>query len=620
MERMRKTGFRVFFNAVSVFALFFLFYNSPFVHKRPLQGVIHARVLQEIGELSVNVSNDGMKLIGHQICADLYEHKGFSSLCDYLIAHPDCASGGFFNYIKFFYCDCKNYRPIGYLVLGAWLLVLFYLLGNTAADYFCCSLEKLSELLNMSPTVAGVTLLPLGNGAPDVFASIAAFASSGLDDVGFNSIMGGALFITCVVVGVISLSIADKRVQIDRNCFIRDLSFFLFTVLCLALLMFIGKVNTWGAMAFVFIYVVYAIFVATSEILRKKGLRSKLNGLMPLLPVAGGSVSCRGGEETMYTPLLSADSHGTPPDLSAKLPHWMWNSNVAIYSDHIKDHMEDSPGPLWGWSDEGVINEESLLSFPKLCSLLEIPLIVPRRLTIPIVEEDRWSKVYAVASAFLAPVLLAFLWNTRENVGPWSWKIAYLIGFSTGFILGLLAFLYTSSEHPPRRCLLPWVLGGFFMSIIWFYIVADELVSLLASFGIILGVNPSMLAITVLAWGNSMGDLMSNTALAMNDRNGVQIAMSGCYAGPMFNTLVGLGVSLLIGAWSMGSVPFVVPRDSSLFMTLGFLAAGLIWALIVLPLSDMRPNKLLAVGLITIYLMFLSVRVGTAVSLSLPDT
>lgn len=598
------------FNGICTLILFLFFFHEKISFTiGGLQNQINdvGIIRRRITQIGVNSSNGPVEIHTNTVknltlCADLYQHEGYNSKCDYLIANPKCSSDGYFNYLIFFYCDCEKNSLIAYIILALWLCVLFYLLGNTAADYFCCSLEKLSNLMNLAPTVAGVTLLPLGNGAPDVFASIAAFVGNDEGDVGLNSLLGGALFVTCVVVGAVSLSVSNQKVQINKRCFLRDVCFMLFTLVCILVILVVGEVSVWGAVTYVSLYVVYVASVVATEIFRSAN---------PFLPIK----VCRDDDDTsIYTSLTQFGAENDVPLLEKRLPHWLWASNVAIYSNEtVMVDNEEGPKSLWGWNDDDDrANDWSGFSCSKLCAILELPLILTRRLTIPVVEKERWSKGYAVASATLAPLLLALLWSTQDELAPHSGLIAYLIGGLFGGTFGILTMIYTKPCDPPQRLLFLWVLGGFFMSIIWFYIVANELVALLVSMGVIFEIDPSILALTVLAWGNSMGDLMSNVALAVRGRDGIQIAMSGCYAGPMFNTLAGLGISMLLGAWSKRPTSYVVPKDASLYSTIAFLMLGLVWPLVVLPRNGMCPNKTLGIGLVAIYLAFLLFRLSAA--------
>ena len=89
----------------------------------------------------------------------------------------ECAGGGdaVVNYLAIRFCvfegDSVGSAVGATLVIACFILFYFYLLGDTSSEYFCPALEDVSYLLRWTPTLVGVTLLPLGNGAPVRFSS-----------------------------------------------------------------------------------------------------------------------------------------------------------------------------------------------------------------------------------------------------------------------------------------------------------------------------------------------------------------------------------------------------------------------------------------------------------------
>lgn len=521
--------------------------------------------------------------VGEQDCKSFHSLSDYKVKCLYLKSNDPCVSQGFVDYLYLFYCKFGRFPLLGHTLLFLWLLVLFYLLANTASEYFCPSLENLSKLLRLSPTIAGVTLLSLGNGASDVFATLVSFSGSGTRDIGFNTVLGGASFVSCVVVGLVSIAIRHRRVRVKKWALVRDVGFLLLVILCLFTIFITGEINVPGAIGFCLMYVVYVVVVYVS---------SKGNKGVCVDGESDGDFLSHGGGSDLGVPLLSEVEKGF--------------ANGAQECDMKIERK-------WCCLQSSI--------YRMLLFVLEMPLYLPRRLTIPVVCEERWSKLYAVCSAMLAPILLSSLWvPDKENCFN-SRLIVYGIGLLVGIILGITAFFTTNVSTPPRKYLFPWLAGGFVMSVTWSYISAQELVGLLVSLGYICGVSPSILGLTVLAWGNSLGDLVTNLTMALKGGSeGAQIAISGCYAGPIFNIVVGLGLSLVSTTWSEYPLSVEIPRDPYLWETLALLAVGLVWALVVLIRRDMKLDALLGGGLLVIYLISLFLRlIQTLGSLQFQD-
>ena len=115
--------------------------------------------------------------IPNPMCVAAANQSAFVQHC----LDEDDTAGVFTSYMVFVRCtfgESFAAQAIKLVILVPWLLMLLIALGSTADNFLMPQLQILSDLLRLSPDVAGVTLLAIGNGAPDVFSAIAVATSN----------------------------------------------------------------------------------------------------------------------------------------------------------------------------------------------------------------------------------------------------------------------------------------------------------------------------------------------------------------------------------------------------------------------------------------------------------
>ena len=77
----------------------------------------------------------------------------------------------------------------------------------------------------------------------------------------------------------------------------------------------------------------------------------------------------------------------------------------------------------------------------------------------------------------------------------------------------------------------------FVLSIAWIAFTSDLIVDLLGLIGKITNINKALLNLTVLAWGNCLGDMSAD--VAMTKKGFGEMAITATVAGPIFNVMMG---------------------------------------------------------------------------------
>lgn len=243
----------------------------------------------------------------------------------------------------------------------------------------------------------------------------------------------------------------------------------------------------------------------------------------------------------------------------------------------------------------------------RIFAVFKAPGLFLFRLTVPLVDDkcpkNNWNKHLNMLHCVITPVFTVFALRYQfaleriGNVLP-VWVIVLLIG-----VLAACIVFFTSCRNEPPAYHRVFAFIGFFASVMWIKNIANEVVNILQSAGVVFGVSNLVLGLTFLAWGNSVPDLICDVAVAKIKRP--RVGLSACFGGPLFNTLLGIGFPFAMATYTYGTM-HIVPSPVGYFLFVG-LACSLISSLILIPLCQFYMKKPYAIFLICLYIVFLIV-------------
>ncbi|KAL2087146.1 hypothetical protein ACEWY4_018205 [Coilia grayii] len=520
---------------------------------------------------------------------DIVMSLNVNQRCEFVKNTPDCSQeDGFINYPFLTFCVFSSQLlPLAITLYAVWLLFLFLALGLAASKFFCPNLSAISSTLRLTHNVAGVTFLALGNGAPDVFSAVAAFSRPHTAGLAIGALFGAGIFVTTVVAGSVALV---KPFTVASRPFLRDMIFYMAAVFWTFTILFKGHIALAEALGYIGLYMVYVATVLVSAYVYSYRKRS-INGPTPV-----HTPDLLTSDE--YSEGLSRSIQTYEEEYQPLLPHTLSTSQIFLGSLRPIDSRKWRR-KAWTW---------------RIIKLVKLPLEVLLLLTVPVVDPDKedhnWNRPLNCLHLITGPLVCILTFNSGyygfyliEGEFP-VWALVVLFGA----LLAVIVFCTTTNEQPPQYHFL-FSLLGFVVSALWINTAASQVVSVLHMLGIVFSLSNTVLGLTLLAWGNSIGDFFSDITIA---RQGYpRMAISACFGGIIFNMLFGVGLGCLLQMFHGSHMVKLEPEGILCWVLSGALGLSLVLSFVLVPLQCFHLTRAYGIFLITFYFIFLLVALLT---------
>ncbi|XP_064235849.1 mitochondrial sodium/calcium exchanger protein isoform X2 [Aotus nancymaae] len=373
--------------------------------------------------------------------------------------------------------------------------------------------------------------------------------------------------------------------------FFRDIVFYMVAVFLTFIMLFRGRVTLPWALGYLGLYVFYVVTVILCTWIYRWQRRGSLIYSMPVTPeilsdseedrVSSNTNSYDYGDE--YRPLLFYQE--TTAQILARalnpLDYMKWRRKSAYW---------------------------------KALKVFKLPVEFLLLLTVPVVDPDKddrnWKRPLNCLHLVISPLVIVL---TLQSGTYGVYEIGglvpvWVVVVIAGTALASVTFFATSNSQPPR---LHWLFAflGFLTSALWINAAATEVVNILRSLGVVFRLSNTVLGLTLLAWGNSIGDAFSDFTLA---RQGYpRMAFSACFGGIIFNILVGVGLGCLLQISRSHTDVKLEPDGLLVWVLAGALGLSLVFSLVSVPLQCFRLSRVYGFCLLLFYVNFLVVALLT---------
>lgn len=436
---------------------------------------------------------------------------------------------------------------MGTLVLLLWVAFLFSMLFLGVKHFFVPALEIMSKALHLPDDIAGATLLAFGNGSPDVFTQIAAAKELNAKTfpLAVSEPLGGGLFVSNVVVAIIIFLAGKNGVVLGKAAFLRDTGFYSVALILVFSFVIDGKVVLAEGLLLLAFYALFVVYLAVSPKFLGTG-EDKGEGEQTEPLVSNGDAEA-GQVEAVEK--ADDDKPKTITDYATMVPM------TLLYITVPKVSMD---GTLMPWYHA-----------------MLLPLLYPMFLLI--------------AKGWLVPFAAGAPWN-----------------FTYAFVTGLIGCMLVGAAYPKDPTVKNGYLHGIFtvlafiQCIVWVMFSTGEAVAALKALGYVYGVNQVILGATVLAWGNSLADAVSDPAMAAAGYPAMGLAAA--IASPLFTLLGGLGIVFTSKIIQNGTI--LIEPNAALYTGFVFAIVNMLRYIGLAPVTGWKLTKPIAIFNVVLYICF----------------